>query len=76
MPNEREAALQAVKTIGAEPIMSEYTINAQNANSVQTCLDKVKSSNIYVLILGGVYGCDLSLLPVVCSNYRSIAVLR
>ncbi len=56
LPNEREAALQAVNVIGGEPLMSEYTINAQNANSITTCLEKVKSSNIYVLILGGVYG--------------------
>ena len=56
MPNEREAALQAVKVIGGEPVMSEYTINAQNENSVNTCLEKVKNSNIYLLILGGVYG--------------------
>ena len=56
MPNEREAALQAVKIIGSDPIMSEYTVNAQNADSVKTCLEKVKSSNIYILILGGAYG--------------------
>jgi len=56
MPNEREAALQAVKIIGGEPLMSEYTINAQSSDSVTTCLDKVRQSNIYILILGGVYG--------------------
>lgn len=56
LPNEREAALQAIQVISGEPIMSEYTINAQNENSVKTCLDKVKDSNIYILILGGVYG--------------------
>lgn len=56
MPNEREAALQAVKTVGGEAVMSEYTINAQNADSITTCLEKVKESNIYILILGGVYG--------------------
>lgn len=56
MPNEREAALQAVKTVGGDPIMSEYTINAQNADSVNTCLDKVKGSDLYILVLGGVYG--------------------
>lgn len=36
--------------------MSEFTIEAQNADSVTTCLDSVKQADIYVLILGGRYG--------------------
>ena len=56
MPNEREAALLAIREFGADPLMSEYTINAQNDNSVNACLEKVRSSDIYILILGGRYG--------------------
>ncbi len=56
LTNERIAALEAVNELGAEAIMSEYTINAQNNNSVNTCIDKVKSSDLYILILGGKYG--------------------
>lgn len=56
MPNERVASLNAIKEIGAEPIMSEFTIEAQSKDSVRTCLEKVKESDIYILILGGKYG--------------------
>lgn len=56
MPSERAAALQAVTQVGGIPVMSEFTINAQNSDSVTACLDKVRSSNFYILILGGSYG--------------------
>ncbi|MBL1214688.1 MAG: DUF4062 domain-containing protein [Ignavibacteriae bacterium] len=56
MPNERIAALKAINEFGAEPVMSEYTISAQNSNSISVCLDSVKNSHIYVLILGGKFG--------------------
>lgn len=56
LPNERTAALKAVEKVGGFPIMSEFTMEAQNKDSVTACLDKVKESDIYVLVLGGRYG--------------------
>ncbi|MCM1566041.1 MAG: DUF4062 domain-containing protein [Dehalobacter sp.] len=56
LPNERKAALKAVEKVGGFPVMSEFTIEAQSADSLTTCLSKVRESDIYVLILGGRYG--------------------
>lgn len=56
LPSERKAALKAVEHSGGFPIMSEFTMEAQSNDSVTACLDKVKNSDIYVLILGGKYG--------------------
>lgn len=56
LPNERTAALKAVEKVGGFPIMSEFTMEAENKDSVTACLDKVKESDIYVLVLGGRYG--------------------
>ena len=56
LPNERKAALKAVKNIGAYPVMSEYTMEAQSIDSLTACLSKVMESDIYVLVLGGRYG--------------------
>ena len=44
LPNERTAALKAVEKVGGFPIMSEFTMEAQNKDSVTACLDKVKES--------------------------------
>lgn len=56
LPNERKAALKAVEKVGGFPVMSEFTMEAQNKDSLSACLDKVVSSDIYVLILGAQYG--------------------
>jgi hypothetical protein len=56
MPSERKAAHNAVLNVGAFPVMCEFTMPAQNADSVSTCLSMVRESDIYVLILGGKYG--------------------
>ena len=56
LPNERKAALKAVEKVGGFPVMSEFTIEAQSTDSLTTCLNKVKESDLYVLILGGRYG--------------------
>ena len=56
LPNERTAAVQAIQQLGADAIMSEFSINAQSNNSVDTCLEKVRNSDLYILILGGKYG--------------------
>ena len=56
LPNERKAAHNAVRKVGAFPVMSETTMSAQNEDSLTACLNKVKESDIYVLILGGRYG--------------------
>ena len=56
LPNERKAALKAVEKAGGFPVMSEFTIEAQSTDSLTACLEKVKESDLYVLILGGRYG--------------------
>lgn len=56
LPNERTAAYNAVNKMGAFPIMSEKTMEAQSTDSLTACLSKVMVSDIYVLILGGRYG--------------------
>ncbi|GHT28305.1 hypothetical protein FACS189432_06060 [Bacteroidia bacterium] len=56
MPSERQAAYNAVTKVGAFPVMCEFTMTAQNADSVTACLSMVGESDIYVLILGGKYG--------------------
>lgn len=56
LPSERAAALKAVNKVDGLPVMSEFTMEAQNKNSVAACLDKVRDSDIYVLIIGGKYG--------------------
>ncbi|MCM4162769.1 MULTISPECIES: DUF4062 domain-containing protein [unclassified Arenibacter] len=56
LPNERSAALKAVEKVGGFPLMSEFTMEAQSADSLTACLNKVKESDIYILILGGRYG--------------------
>jgi hypothetical protein len=56
LPNERKAAFNAVSKVGAFPVMSESTIPAQDADSLTTCLNKVKESDVYILILSGKYG--------------------
>jgi hypothetical protein len=56
LPNERKAAYNAIIKAGALPVMSEKTIEAQNTDSLTTCLNKVKESDVYILILGGKYG--------------------
>lgn len=56
LPNERIAAFKAVENIGAFPVMSEYTMEAQSVDSLTACLSKVMESDIYVLVLGGRYG--------------------
>jgi hypothetical protein len=50
LPNERKAALKAVEKAGGFPVMSEFTIEAQSTDSLTACLDKVKSSDVYILI--------------------------
>ncbi|HPE58009.1 MAG TPA: DUF4062 domain-containing protein [Bacteroidales bacterium] len=59
LPNEREAAKRAIEKLPAIPIMSEYTMNAVDKPSIQACVDEVKNSDFYILILGGRYGWKL-----------------
>ncbi|MCK6614827.1 MAG: DUF4062 domain-containing protein [Ignavibacteriaceae bacterium] len=54
--NERKAAFRAIEKVGAYPVMSEKTIEAQSRGSVEACLKKVIDSDVYVLIIGGRYG--------------------
>lgn len=56
MPSERAAALKAVEAVGGIPLMSEKTFNAHNSDSVTACLNKVRESHLYILILGGKFG--------------------
>lgn len=59
LPNEREAAKRAVEKLPANPVMSEFTMNAVDKPSVQACIDEVKKADFYILILGGRYGWEL-----------------
>lgn len=56
LPNERKAALKAIEKVGGLPVMSEFSMEAENKDSLTACLDRVINSDIYVLILGGKYG--------------------
>src|SRR5688572_3872053 len=56
LPSERKAAMNAVDKVGGIPIMSEMTMEAVSKDSVSACLDKVRGSDIYILILGSRYG--------------------
>ncbi len=56
MPSERKAALKAVEKVGGFPVMSEHTMEAQSTDSLTACLNKLRESDIYVLIMGGRYG--------------------
>lgn len=56
LPSERKAVLQAVEKAGGISIMSEFTMEAVSKDSVTACIDNVRSSDIYVLVLGGRYG--------------------
>jgi len=59
LPDEREAAKRAVEKLPANPIMSEFTMNAVNKPSVEACIDEIKKADFYILILGGCYGWEL-----------------
>lgn len=59
LPLERKAALDAVTKLKCVPRMSEYTFEAVSKGSVTTCIDEVKSSDFYILIIGGRYGWEL-----------------
>ena len=61
LPYEREAAKRAIESIPAIPIMSDYTMNAVDKPSIQACIDEVKKSDFYILIIGGRYGWELVL---------------
>lgn len=59
LPNERAAAKRAVEKVVGKPVMSEFTMNAVDKPSVQACIDAVKKSDFYILILGARYGWEL-----------------
>jgi hypothetical protein len=56
LPSERAAALEAVGLVNCIPIMSEHTMEAEDTDSVEACLNKVLECDIYILICGGRYG--------------------
>lgn len=55
MTQEREAAIALVQAIGMIPVHFE-NFGASAMSSRQRCLDAVAESDVYVLLLGGVYG--------------------
>lgn len=59
LPDEREAAAEAIRTVGAQPVMFEE-FGGRDANPVDAYLDEVETSDVYLGILGRRYG---SLLP-------------
>ncbi|HET8962735.1 MAG TPA: DUF4062 domain-containing protein [Chitinophagales bacterium] len=56
---ERKAALDAVTKMKCVPRMSEITFEAVSKGSVTACIDEVKSSDFYILIIGSRYGYEL-----------------
>jgi hypothetical protein len=56
LPNERAVAMEAINLVSCSPIMSEHTMEAEDSNSLEACLNKVLECDIYVLICGGRYG--------------------
>ncbi len=56
MNAERDAAEKAIRSLGMEPIMSERTMGAYPMSSQATLSKKIKSSDIYVLVLGRRFG--------------------
>ncbi|HZY10429.1 MAG TPA: DUF4062 domain-containing protein [Bacteroidota bacterium] len=59
MPSERKAAYDAVTKLKCIPRMSEYTFEAVSKGSISACIDEVKSSDFYILIIGGKFGWEL-----------------
>jgi hypothetical protein len=59
LASERKAALDAVTKMKCVPRMSEYTFEAVSKGSVTACIDEVKSSDFYILIVGNRYGYEL-----------------
>jgi len=56
MPEERRAVREAIEAIGAQPVMFEEELGAQDVNSYDAYLDGVRSSGIYVGLFGARYG--------------------
>jgi hypothetical protein len=56
MPKEREAARRAIESVGAQPVMFEEELGAQDVSSYDAYLGGVQSSSIYVGLLGARYG--------------------
>ncbi len=56
MKAERDAAENAIRNLKMEPIMSERTMGAYPASSKAMLMKKIKSSEIYVLVLGRRFG--------------------
>lgn len=59
MPNEREAARQAISSIGAIPVMFE-DLGGQDVSAEQAYLAGVRSSDVYVGLWGPRYGVQMS----------------
>jgi hypothetical protein len=59
MPSEREAARQAVTSIGATPVMFE-DLGGQDISAEQAYLSGVRSSDVYLGLWGPRYGVQMS----------------
>ena len=59
LPDEREAAAEAVRAVGAQPVMFEE-FGGRDANPVDAYLDEVETSHVYLGVFGRRYG---TLLP-------------
>jgi len=56
MPEERRSVREAIESVGAQPVMFEEELGAQDVNSYDAYLDGVRSSGIYVGLFGARYG--------------------
>jgi hypothetical protein len=56
MPEERRAVRDAIESVGAQPVMFEEELGAQDVSSYEAYLGGVRSSGIYVGLFGSRYG--------------------
>ena len=59
LPEERKAAFDAITKLKCVPRMSDFTFEAMSKGAITACIDEVKKSDFYILILGCRYGSEL-----------------
>jgi len=60
MPEERRAVREAIESLGAQPVMFEEELGAQDVSPTHAYLGGVRTSTIYVGIFGARYGARTS----------------
>jgi hypothetical protein len=60
LPEERRAVRDAIESVGAQPVMFEEELGAQDISAADAYLGGVRSSTVYVGIFGARYGARTS----------------